>query len=75
MSTAIQCVDELTYQIDIWCDAADTLRTLAQQVDLTLAEIGFRRTYSGPAAYEVDGMRKTMRFGRKVDKRTLRLID
>lgn len=77
-STAISVVDNIAYQIDIWAFDRDTLYELAQGANRAMLGIGFRREYSGPdeGPYDNSGYyRKTMRFGRKVDKRTMRLID
>lgn len=70
-------VDDLAYQIDIWGEDADTVRELAPLVNAAVCGIGFRRSYAGSVDIQQDGKiyRKTFRFGRKVDKRTMRLVD
>ncbi|MCD8160910.1 MAG: hypothetical protein LUE61_07000 [Clostridiales bacterium] len=68
-------VDRLSYQIDLWGPEADELRTLAPLVNTALLSIGFLREYAGALGMENGYFRKTFRFGRRVDKRTLRLID
>lgn len=77
-STGWRCVDELAYQVDIWATEADAVRELAPLVNDALLGIGFRRT----ASQQLDRcdknggyFRKAFRFGRKVDKRFMRLID
>ena len=76
--TEIDCVDRLSYQIDVWSPEADPVRELVPQVNAALLGIGFRRQ----AAEQLDRVtenggyyRKALRYGRRVDKRTMRLID
>ncbi len=73
--TAVCVVDSLSYQIDVWAEDADTVRELVGQADEIIAGIGFRRTLLAPMTVEGFGRRQTARYSRKVDKRTLRLID
>ncbi len=71
-------VDKLVYQVDIWAFDWDTVLELAALVNAALTELGLRRQYSGPDTIADDPagyLRKTYRFGRNVDKRTMRLID
>lgn len=71
-------VDELAWQLDLWADSKDVIRILAAGVDRALTGIGLRRTYAGPILWQEDGTvhyRKTFRYGRRVDKRSMRLID
>ena len=77
-STGWRCVDDLAYQIDVWAAEADAVRELAPLVNDALLGIGFRRTASQQLdRYDKNGgyFRKAFRFGRKVDKRFMRLID
>ena len=77
-STGWRCVDDLAYQIDVWAAEADAVRELAPLVNDALLGIGFRRTASQQLdRYDknVGYFRKAFRFGRKVDKRFMRLID
>lgn len=77
-STGWRCVDDLAYQIDVWAAEADAVRELTPLVNDALLRIGFRRTASQPLdRYDKNGgyFRKALRFGRKVDKRFMRLID
>lgn len=77
-STGWRCVDELAYQVDIWATEADAVRELAPLVNDALLGIGFRRTASQQLdRYDKNGgyFRKAFRFGRKIDKRFMRLID
>ena len=68
-------VDELSYQVDVWAGEADTVRQLVGQADDLLTETGFRRTLLTSLTADGFGRRQTARYSRKVDKRTLRLID
>ena len=77
-STGWRCVDDLAYQIDVWAAEADAVRELTPLVNDALLRIGFRRTASQPLdRYDKNGgyFRKALRFGRKIDKRFMRLID
>lgn len=77
-STGWRCVDDLAYQIDVWAAEADAVRELAPLVNDALLGIGFRRTAAQPLdRYDKNGgyFRKAFRFGRKIDKRFMRLID
>lgn len=77
-STSWRCVDDLAYQIDIWATEADAVRELAPLVNDALLGIGFRRTAVQQLdRYDKNGgyFRKAFRFGRKIDKRFMRLID
>ena len=77
-STGCRCVDDLAYQIDVWAAGADAVRELTPLVNDALLRIGFRRTASQPLdRYDKNGgyFRKALRFGRKIDKRFMRLID
>lgn len=76
--TDMDCVDRIAYQIDVWSTAADPVRELAPLVNAAMQGIGFRRQ----EAAQLDRLtanggyyRKALRYGRKVDKRTMRLID
>lgn len=78
IGTEVDCVDRVAYQIDVWSSAADPVRELTPLVNEAMLTIGFRRQ----ASEQLDRLtanggyyRKAMRFGRKVDKRTMRLID
>lgn len=76
--TDVGCVDRLGYQIDVWAPEADPVRELVPLVDAAVQGIGFRRD----SAWQLDRLtvkggyyRKALRYSRRVDKRTLRLID
>lgn len=77
-NTDVRCVDLLSVQVDIWSQSADPVRELAPLVNDAIMSIGFRRQSVEQLNRLPDKggyYRKMMRFGRKVDKRTLRLID
>lgn len=78
VATDCPVVDEIAYQIDLWAFDRETVVALSQQVNQALTALGLRRQYAGPDAVSDDPAgycRKTFRYGRKVDKRTMRLID
>lgn len=75
-STECPVVDFLEYQIDLWAYDRETVWKLAQKVNRVLLGIGLKRTYMGPESVENGTYeRKTMRFGRNVDKRWMRATD
>lgn len=75
--TAVPVVDNLAYQIDIWGTEPDAVRELSPLVNAALCGIGLRRDYASPPEPYQDSKyyRRTFRYGRRVDKRTMRLID
>ncbi|MGM9594201.1 MAG: hypothetical protein ACI3U8_07590 [Candidatus Onthomonas sp.] len=78
-NTGTDCpvVDRLVFQVELWTEHLDSQNDLAQAVNRAMLELGLRRVYSGPDSYDESGncCRKIFRFGRKVDKRSMRLID
>lgn len=75
-STDCSVVDFVEYQVDLWAYDRETVRRLAQAVNRALLNIGLKRTYMGPEREETSLYeRKTMRFGRNVDKRWMRATD
>lgn len=68
-------VDELAYQLDLWAEDRDTLRTLRDRTDEAMCKMGWRRTMASPLEENQNGFRRIFRYGRKVDKRSMRLID
>lgn len=77
-STDCPVVDKLSYQIDLWAFDRGAVVILSEAVNRTLLEMGFLREYAGPdeRSDEPAGYcRKTFRYGRKVDKRWMRLMD
>ena len=77
-STNIPVVDEIAFQIDCWAYDMETLVELSQKVDDALIGMGLLRQFTSPD-YPPDEQgryfRKTMRYGRRADTRTNRLID
>lgn len=76
--TAVSVVDDIAFMVDVWTYDMETLVTLATALNDSLCAIGFKRQFSSPdmTPEEENGyFRKTLRFGRKVDTRTNRLID
>lgn len=77
-STNIPVVDEIAYQLDCWAYDMETLVELSQKVDDALIGMGLLRQFTSPD-YPPDEQggyfRKTMRYGRRADTRTNRLID
>lgn len=78
ISTNIPTVDEIAFQIDLWLFDINELFTLTNLVDDCLTNIGFLRQFSSsdsmlhdPSGY----LRKSLRYGRKVETLTNRLID
>ena len=62
----------------LWAFDRGTVVTLSEAVNRTLLGMGFLREYAGPdeRSEEPAGYcRKTFRYGRKVDKRWMRLMD
>ncbi|MCD7803091.1 MAG: hypothetical protein LUH09_09395 [Clostridiales bacterium] len=69
-------VDRLSFQIDLWGTDGDAIRTLTPLVNTALLSMGLLRDYAGPLTLERGNyFRKTLRFGRRVDKRSMRMID
>ena len=77
-STDCPVVDQLLYEVAVWAADPDRLRELCAAVNGAMLRLGLKRKYSSPDEYEPDATgyyTKTFRFGRRVDKRTMRLID
>ena len=77
-ATACPVVDEIAYQIDIWAFDRETVVALSQTVNSALTALGLKRQYAGPDGLSDDPVgycTKTLRYGRRVDKRSMRLID
>lgn len=78
VSTDCTVVDEIIYQVDVWAFDRETVYLVASAVNSAMLEMGLKRVYAGPDTIAGDSsgyLRKTYRFGRKVDKRTMRLVD
>ncbi len=78
VSTDCSVVDQIVYQVDVWAFDRETVNLVAAAVNSAMLEMGLKRTYAGSDTVAGDSsgyLRKTYRFGRKVDKRTMRLVD
>ena len=78
VSTDVPVVDELTYQVTVRAGNLDRLRSLCAGVNRAMLSLGLRRSYAGEDGYDAAGTgayTKTYRFSRRVDKRSMRLID
>ena len=78
VATDCPVVDQIDYQIDLWAFDRETVVLLSQLVNQALTTLGLKRQYAGPDQVSGDPAgycTKTFRYGRKVDKRTMRLID
>lgn len=78
-NTGTDClvVDRLVFQVELWTESLGSQNELAQAVNQAMLQMGLRRSYGGPDDWDEGGgcYRKIFRFGRKVDKRTMRLVD
>ncbi len=78
ISTNISIVDDIAYQIDLWFFDMDELFEMLSLVDCTMTEKGFLRQFVSPDSmlHDASGyLRKTLRYGRRVDTLLNRLID
>lgn len=75
LSTDCPVVDELSYQVTVRAGDLDKLRALCAGINAALTGLGLKRTYTSPDEFDDSGYTKTFRFGRRVDKRTMRLVD
>lgn len=78
VATDCPVVDEIAYQVDVWAFDRETVVELSQLVNQALTTLGLKRQYAGPDTVSEDPVgycKKTFRYGRRVDKRTMRLID
>lgn len=78
VTTDCPVVDQIAYQIDIWAFERETVVGLSQLVNGALTALGLKRQYAGPDTISENPAgycTKTFRYGRRVDKRTMRLID
>lgn len=74
-STDCPVVDEVCYAVTVRAGDLDRLRMLCGCVNQALTALGLRRVYTSPDGFDDTQYTKTFRFGRRVDKRTMRLID
>ncbi len=77
-NTAIPVVDKIAFQIDCWAYDMETLVELYMKIDEVMRKTGFLRSFASHDIFpsEIGGYyRKTLRYSRRVDTRTYRLID
>lgn len=79
-NTATDCpvVDRIVFQVDLYAPDRQSRQALAQAVNAAMSTLGLRRIYASADLYEDIGEGcycKRYRFGRRVDKRSMRLID
>lgn len=78
ISTSLSVVDDISFQIDLWFFDLDELFTMLSLVDKALTDKGLLRQFVSPDSMLHDSsgyLRKTLRYGRRVDTLTNRLID
>ena len=78
VTTRCPVVDRLTFQVDIYAENRTARQELSQAVNRALTAMGLKRIYASADLYEDVGQGcycKRFRFARKVDKRSMRLID
>lgn len=77
-STNIPVVDDIAYQVDIWTFDLEELFELLSLADDAMTEKGFQRQFISPDSmlHDASGyLRKTLRYGSRVDRLLNRLID
>lgn len=74
-STDLAVVDEVSYFVVLRARDWDRLWELSEAVNQALLELGLRRQYASPDEFDEGYCTKTFRFGRKIDKRFMRLVD
>ena len=70
--------DVIAYQVDLWFMTLPDLLELTEKVDEALTSLGLIRQFASSDAllHDPSGyLRKSLRYGRRVDTRTNRLID
>ncbi len=78
VGTACPVVDEVVFQVDLWTETPAARLALTEAVNRAMTGLGLRRVYAGPESYDEGAggcYRRTLRFGRKVDKRWGRWMD
>lgn len=78
INTTFSVVDDISFQVDLWFFDLDELFTMLSLVDKALTEKGLLRQFVSPDSMLHDSsgyLRKTLRYGRRVDKLLNRLID
>lgn len=78
VSTSILVVDDISYQIDLWFFDLEELFCILSLADEVMTAKGFLRTFVSPDSmlHDISGyLRKTLRYARRVETLTNRLID
>ena len=75
VSTDCPVVDEIAFSVTVLAGDMDKLSRLCVGVNEAMLSLGLKRIYTSPDEFEDNRYTKTLRFGRRVDKRTMRLID
>jgi hypothetical protein len=78
VSTDCPVVDRIVFQVEVYALDRDSRQELGQAVNQAMTALGLKRVYASPDSFQDTGpgyFCKTFRFARKVDKRTMRLID
>lgn len=77
-ATSIPTVDDIAFQVDLWTLDLEELFTLADLVDDALSGMGLLRQFASPDSmlHDPSGyLRKSLRYGRRVETLTNRLVD
>ena len=78
ISTDISVIDDISFQIDLWFFDLKALLSVLSLVDKAMTDKGFLRQFVSPDSmlHDPSGyLRKTLRYGRRVETLTNRLID
>lgn len=78
VSTDCPVVDELVFQVEVWAFDRETVNIVSAAVNAAMLGMGLKRVYAGPDELaEGPGgyVKKCYRFGRRVDKRWMRLVE
>lgn len=75
VSTNCPVVDAFSFEVTVFALDMDQLGALSQGVNKALVGLGLRRSYAAPDKFDGQNYVKTFRFGRAIDKRTMRLVD
>lgn len=78
ISTDVSVIDDISFQIDLWFFDLKALLSVLSLVDTAMTDKGFLRQFVSPDSmlHDPSGyLRKTLRYGRRVETLTNRLID
>lgn len=74
-STDCSVVDELRYELSVWTPERDTAKTLAEEVNRTMLNMGLKRLSMGEVLEDGTFRRCRLVFGTRVDKRWMRAVE